>query len=68
MPPGVWACLRSCKCEGCVNSPSNSVGVAGAVRSAARLVVVLFVVVRAHVKDGAQTACRHNLSFAHFGA
>ena len=69
MPPGVWACLRSCKCEvGCVNSPSNSVGVAGAVKSAARLVVVLFVVVRAHVKDGAQTACRHNMSFAHFGA
>ena len=67
MPPRVWACLLSCMCAiGCVNSPSNSVGVAGAVRSAARLVVVLFVVVRAHVKDGAQTACRHKLIYAHF--
>ena len=49
-----------------MNSPSTSVVVAGAVRSAARLVVMLFAVVRAHVKDGVQTACRHNLSFAHF--
>ena len=49
-----------------MNSPSTSVVVAGAVRSAARLVVMLCVVVRAHVKDGVQTACRHNLNFAHF--
>ena len=49
-----------------MNSPSTSVVVAGAVRSAAQLVVMLFVVVRAHVKDGVQTACRHNLIFAHF--
>ena len=49
-----------------MNSPSTSVVVAGAVRSAAQLVVMLFVVVRAHVKDGVQTACRHNLNFAHF--
>ena len=27
---------------------------------------MLFVVVRAHVKDGVQTACRHTLNFAHF--
>ena len=44
MRPRVWACLRSCMCEvGSVNSPSSSVGVAGAVISAARLIVVLFV-------------------------
>ena len=49
-----------------MNSPSTSVVVAGAVRSAAQLVVMLFVVVRAHVKDGVQTACRHKLNFAHF--
>ena len=66
MPPRVWACLRSCMCEvGSVNSPSSSVGVAEAVKSAARLIVVLFVV-RAHVKDRVQTACRHNLIFAYF--
>ena len=39
-----------------MNSPYVSVVVAGAEISAARLVVVLFVVVRAHVKDGEQTA------------
>ena len=49
-----------------MNSPSISVVIPGAVRSAARLVVVLFVVVRAHVKGGEQTACRHNLILAHF--
>ena len=49
-----------------MNSPNTSVVVAGAVRSAAQLVVMLFVVVRAHVKDGVQTACRHNLNFVHF--
>ena len=48
-----------------MNSPSISVVVARAVRSAAQLVVVLFAVVRAHVKGGEQTACRHNLIFAH---
>ena len=48
-----------------MNSPNISVVVAGAVRSAARLVVVLLLVVRAHVKGGEQTACRHNLIFAH---
>ena len=50
-----------------MNSPSISVVVAGAVKSVAQLVLVLFVVVRAHVKDGEQTACRHNMIFAHFG-
>ena len=48
-----------------MNSPSISVVVEGAVISAARLFVVLFVVVWAHVKDGEQMACRHNLIFAH---
>ena len=48
-----------------MNSPSISVVVEGAVISAARLFVVLFVVVWAHVKDGEQTACHHNLIFAH---
>ena len=49
-----------------MNSPSISVVVAGAVKSAAQLVLVLFVVVRAYVKDGEQTACRHNMISAHF--
>ena len=48
-----------------MKSPCISVVVEGAVISAARLFVVLFVVVGAHVKDGEQTACRHNLIFAH---
>ena len=60
---GLFAIFHGVSWE--LNSPRISVVVAGAVRSAARLVVVLFVVVRAHVKGGEQTACRHNLIFAH---
>ena len=48
-----------------MNSPCISVVVEGAVISAARLIVVLFMVVWAHVKGGEQTACRHNLILAH---
>ena len=47
-----------------MNSPSISVVVAGAIRSAARLVVVLLLVARAYVKGGEHMACRHNLIFA----
>ena len=46
-----------------MNSPGISVLVEGAVTSAARLIVVLFVVVWAHVKDGEQTALPSQFDF-----
>ena len=49
-----------------MNSSGNSVVVEGAVVSTAPLIVVFIRGGRAHVKDGVQTAYRHNLIFAYF--
>ena len=65
MPCGVWACLRSFMWYvGNMNSPGKSVVVEGAIVSTAPLIVVFIHGGRAHVKDGVQTASRHNLIFA----
>ena len=59
-------CDISCGNSGTGIAPGTSVEAEGAVVSTAPLIVVAIRGRRAHIKDGVQMACRHNLIFAYF--